>query len=140
MACSATTWKAILPRLSERYTVIAPDLLGHGRSAKPRTDYSLEAYASSLRDPLVALGIEILGASNARLVIVPVQDLGLLRRFPREPELSCLHGLQEGRRFDKPGTVSEHPNTRLRPQGARTGIVTSEVGSPGRFVFRGPAT
>jgi pimeloyl-ACP methyl ester carboxylesterase len=58
MACSATSWKAIVPRLSERYTVIAPDLLGHGRSAKPRTDYSLGAYASSLRDLLVALGIE----------------------------------------------------------------------------------
>jgi pimeloyl-ACP methyl ester carboxylesterase len=58
MACSASSWKAILPRFVERYTVLAPDLLGHGRSDKPLTDYSLGAYASSLRDLLVALGIE----------------------------------------------------------------------------------
>jgi pimeloyl-ACP methyl ester carboxylesterase len=36
--------------------VIAPDLLGHGESAKPRGDYSLGAYAASVRDLLVALG------------------------------------------------------------------------------------
>jgi pimeloyl-ACP methyl ester carboxylesterase len=58
MACSATSWKAILPRLAERYTVLAPDLLGHGRSAKPPTDYPLAAYASSVRDLLAALDIE----------------------------------------------------------------------------------
>ncbi len=36
--------------------MIAPDLLGHGRSAKPRGDYSLGAYASGIRDLLLALG------------------------------------------------------------------------------------
>ena len=38
--------------------MIAPDLLGHGESAKPRGDYSLGAYASGVRDLLVALGHE----------------------------------------------------------------------------------
>ena len=38
--------------------MIAPDLLGHGGSAKPRGDYSLGAYASGLRDLLAALGHE----------------------------------------------------------------------------------
>ena len=52
---SSRTWKSIMPRLAEKHTVIAPDLLGHGRSAKPQGDYSLGAYASGARDLLVAL-------------------------------------------------------------------------------------
>jgi pimeloyl-ACP methyl ester carboxylesterase len=47
-----------MPGLGESYEVIAPDLLGHGLSAKPRGDYSLGAYASGLRDLLVALDVE----------------------------------------------------------------------------------
>jgi len=46
-----------MPRLAESHTVIAPDLLGHGRSAKPQGDYSLGAYASGIRDLLVALDV-----------------------------------------------------------------------------------
>jgi pimeloyl-ACP methyl ester carboxylesterase len=50
MAGSSATWRAIIPELSKRYRVVAPDLLGHGESAKPRGDYSL-------RDLLDELGI-----------------------------------------------------------------------------------
>jgi pimeloyl-ACP methyl ester carboxylesterase len=50
------TWANVIPYLAEHFTVIAPDLLGHGESAKPRGDYSLGAYASGIRDLLVALG------------------------------------------------------------------------------------
>lgn len=57
MAGSSTTWKHVLPALAERFTVVAPDLLGHGQSAKPRGDYSLGAYASGIRDLLVALDV-----------------------------------------------------------------------------------
>jgi pimeloyl-ACP methyl ester carboxylesterase len=57
MAGSSQTWRAIVPQLSKRYRVIAPDLLGHGESAKPRSDYSLGAFAVSLRDLLDELGI-----------------------------------------------------------------------------------
>jgi pimeloyl-ACP methyl ester carboxylesterase len=53
---SAKQWDDVVPLLAERYTVVAPDLLGHGESAKPRGDYSLGAYAASARDLLVALG------------------------------------------------------------------------------------
>ena len=42
--------------LAERHTVLAPDLLGHGRSGKPRGDYSLGAYANGVRDLLAVLG------------------------------------------------------------------------------------
>jgi len=58
IAGSSTTWRAVMPALSEHYTVIAPDLLGHGQSAKPRGDYSLGAYASGIRDLLAVLGHE----------------------------------------------------------------------------------
>ena len=53
---NSATWERVMPYLAERFTVIAPDLLGHGESAKPRGDYSLGAYASGVRDILVALG------------------------------------------------------------------------------------
>ncbi len=56
MAGSATTWKQVMPALSERFTVLAPDLLGHGESDKVKGDYSLGAMASVLRDLIVALG------------------------------------------------------------------------------------
>ncbi len=52
---SSAHWEPLLPLLAERFTVIAPDLLGHGKSAKPRGDYSLGAYAAGLRDLLIAL-------------------------------------------------------------------------------------
>jgi len=58
MAGSASTWKATMRLLARDFTVIAPDLLGHGRSDKPRTDYSLGAFAAGLRDLLIATDIE----------------------------------------------------------------------------------
>lgn len=58
LALSSATWRSVMPALAERFTVIAPDLLGHGQSAKPRGDYSLGAYASGIRDLLVALDVE----------------------------------------------------------------------------------
>ena len=53
---TADTWAPAMAGLCREYTVIAPDLLGHGASAKPRGDYSLGAYASGVRDLLAALG------------------------------------------------------------------------------------
>ncbi|MDQ1367047.1 MAG: hypothetical protein QOE57_3089 [Acidimicrobiaceae bacterium] len=58
LASSSATWRLVAPRLATRHTVLAVDLLGHGESAKPRGDYSLGAHASSIRDLLVALGLE----------------------------------------------------------------------------------
>jgi pimeloyl-ACP methyl ester carboxylesterase len=57
MAGSSATWREIIPQLSKKYRVIAPDLLGHGMSAKPRGDYSLGAFAVFLRDLLDELGV-----------------------------------------------------------------------------------
>jgi pimeloyl-ACP methyl ester carboxylesterase len=57
LAGSSRTWQAVQPGLATGFDVIAPDLLGHGESAKPRGDYSLGAFASGLRDFLAALGV-----------------------------------------------------------------------------------
>src|SRR4051794_21932803 len=63
IANSSQTWEHVAPLLSERFTLIAPDLLGHGESATPRGDYSLGAHASGVRDVLTALG-------HARVTVV----------------------------------------------------------------------
>ena len=58
LGCDHTTWQPVIQALSRRYTVIAPDLLGHGRSDKPRADYSVGGYANGMRDLLTVLGID----------------------------------------------------------------------------------
>src|ERR1700738_5467836 len=57
MGGSSSSWRTLVPILSKKYRVIAPDLLGHGQCDKPRGDYSLGAFAVCLRDLLDALGI-----------------------------------------------------------------------------------
>jgi pimeloyl-ACP methyl ester carboxylesterase len=63
IAGTSATWDGLIPRLSGHLRVLAPDLLGHGESAKPEGDYSLGAYANVLRDLL-----EVLGHGRATLV------------------------------------------------------------------------
>jgi pimeloyl-ACP methyl ester carboxylesterase len=55
---TSDTWRDLIPSLARDHTVIAPDLLGHGRSDKPRADYSVAAYANGMRDLLTVLDIE----------------------------------------------------------------------------------
>jgi pimeloyl-ACP methyl ester carboxylesterase len=58
IAGSSRTWRDVIPRLTDRFTVIAPDLIGHGQSEKPVGDYSLGAFASGIRDLLEVLDID----------------------------------------------------------------------------------
>ena len=56
IASRAQQWERVMAELGDSAHVVAPDLLGHGSSAKPRGDYSLGAHANGLRDLLAALG------------------------------------------------------------------------------------
>ena len=58
MAGTLRNWQEVVEPLAQHYTVIAPDLPGHGGSAPGAGDYSLGAFASGLRDLLLALGHE----------------------------------------------------------------------------------
>lgn len=55
---NSMAWQPVHSKLARRFTVIAPDLLGHGQSDKPRADYSVAAYANGMRDLLSVLDID----------------------------------------------------------------------------------
>src|ERR1700750_2059038 len=55
---TSQAWNRVIPLLASRYTVLAPDLLGHGLPDKPRADYSISAYACGMRDLLAVLDID----------------------------------------------------------------------------------
>jgi pimeloyl-ACP methyl ester carboxylesterase len=57
---SGVVWDDVLPRLAERFRVIAPDLPGFGESEKPppgRYRYDFEAFSESLVDLIAAVGL-----------------------------------------------------------------------------------
>src|SRR6476661_3462422 len=58
IAGTNAVWDEVFPELATRYTVIAPDLPGHGASGVSAGDYSLGAMAATVRDLLIALGLE----------------------------------------------------------------------------------
>jgi pimeloyl-ACP methyl ester carboxylesterase len=147
MAGSSATWKYVMPALAKRFTVVAPDLLGHGESAKPRADYSLGAHASILRDVLNALGHDratLVGQSLGggvvmqlayqfperaqRLVLVGSgglgRDVNLLLRALTAPgaeqvlSLACMPGVRE---------AASRVATWLRRAGLRAGPAGEEM-------------
>lgn len=57
---STHSWRDLLPRLAERFTVVAPDLPGHGFSAAlPRERTSLPGFAAALAALLAELGLVV---------------------------------------------------------------------------------
>jgi pimeloyl-ACP methyl ester carboxylesterase len=57
ITASSRVWELVGPRLARHHTVLAPDLLGHGHTAKPRGDYSMGAFASGIRDLMLWLDL-----------------------------------------------------------------------------------
>ncbi|MGB5681671.1 MAG: alpha/beta fold hydrolase [Polyangiales bacterium] len=85
---SADSWLDVIPALARDYTVIAPDLLGHGQSDKPRADYSIAAYANAMRDLLAVLDVErvtVVGHSLGGGVAMQ-----FAYQFPERCERICL--------------------------------------------------
>lgn len=67
---NSTTWHSVHSTLAQRFTVIAPDLLGgHGQSDKPRADYSVAAYANGMRDLLSVLDLDQVTVSGIRSAV-----------------------------------------------------------------------
>jgi pimeloyl-ACP methyl ester carboxylesterase len=88
LGCDHHTWDPVLPRLSRHFTVIAPDMLGHGESDKPRADYSVAGYANGMRDLLTVLGIDkvtVVGHSLGGGVAMQ-----FAYQFPERTERLCL--------------------------------------------------
>jgi len=91
------TWGPVLSRLARSYTVIAPDLLGHGLSDKPRGDYSVGGYANGMRDLLSVLDIERVTVIGHSLSGGIAQQLAY--QYPERCErlvLVCAGGLGHG--------------------------------------------
>jgi pimeloyl-ACP methyl ester carboxylesterase len=55
---NSQAWNPVIRQLAMNHLVIAPDLLGHGGSDKPRADYSVAAYANGMRDLLSVLDVD----------------------------------------------------------------------------------
>jgi pimeloyl-ACP methyl ester carboxylesterase len=137
MAGNSLTWRHVMPALAQRFTVLAPDLLGQGQSAKPRGEYSLGAHVNTLRDLMDALG-------HKRATVIG-QSLGggvamqLAYQFPERCERLVLvdsGGLGREvtfylRLLSVPGFESVFPlfcTPRLRDAGNRVAVWLSRAG------------
>jgi len=62
----AERWISLIPHLSKKYHVFAPDLIGYGQSDKPSVDYTPEFFTKFVFDFISTLGIKdtyIIGTS-----------------------------------------------------------------------------
>jgi pimeloyl-ACP methyl ester carboxylesterase len=58
LSATHANWEYTMPAFADRWRVIAPDLPGHGRSAKPDAPYTIDFYAGVIRSLGRELGIE----------------------------------------------------------------------------------
>jgi pimeloyl-ACP methyl ester carboxylesterase len=147
MVNSSRHWEEVALRLADRYTVVAPDLLGHGDSAAVRGDYSLGAHACSIRDLLTTIGIDratvvghSLGGGIAmqffyqfpqrveRLALISSGGLGHevspMLRGAALPGAAAGLWLVANRRV---GAVLDRAGDRLRARGSRKGVYLKAV-------------
>ncbi|WP_299631978.1 alpha/beta fold hydrolase [uncultured Roseobacter sp.] len=83
-----TRWNANIDKLSETNRVIAPDLVGFGRSDKPDMDYSVSMYVDQIAGLMDNLGIEnatLVGSSMGGLI-----SMLFAERYPERVERLVL--------------------------------------------------
>lgn len=142
MGGSSKTWSGVIPLLAQEYRVIAPDLLGHGQSDKPRGDYSVGAFAVLLRDLLDELGV-------TRVTVVGHSlGGGVAMQFAHQHRQYCERmvlissggfGGDVGRvlrLLSLPGSEIVLPMLASRPAVAAGNAVRALVGSSHRFAAR----
>ncbi len=83
---TSRSWNGIIPRLSERFTVVAPDLRGHGLSEKPQTGYEVHTIAEDIRQLVLQLqfpSINIVGHDLGGIVayVYAAQHMDEVRRL-----------------------------------------------------------
>jgi pimeloyl-ACP methyl ester carboxylesterase len=77
LSCSSTWWEPGVPTLARERRVIRIDLLGHGRSDKPRRGYTVERHAALVAGVLDSLGIAgavVAGHSMGALVATALAE------------------------------------------------------------------
>ncbi len=102
-------WGGSFAALRKRFRVVAPDLLGHGRSGGPTSNFRLEDCADAVADLAIALGIE-------QFIAVGYSMGGLIAQllWRRHPDLvSGLVLCASSRNFL--GTLAERMTSLLAP-------------------------
>ena len=80
------SWSGVIPRLAERFTVVAPDLRGHGLSEKPQTGYEVHTIAEDVRQLVTQLrfpSINLVGHDLGGIVayVYAAQHMNQVRRL-----------------------------------------------------------
>jgi len=69
----AERWRNVIPYLSKKYHVFAPDLIGYGKSEKPSVDYTMELFVKFTFDFIDSIGVSktnLIGTSLGGQVVV----------------------------------------------------------------------
>jgi pimeloyl-ACP methyl ester carboxylesterase len=142
MGGSSKTWSEVIPILAKKYRVIAPDLLGHGLSDKPRGDYSVGAFAVLLRDLLDELGVtRVTVAGHSLGGGVAMQFAHQHRQYCERIVLISSGGFGGDvgrvlRLLSLPGSEFVLPMIASRPAVAAGNALRALVGSADRFTAR----
>ena len=86
----AVSWWPVVDGLAAHFRLIAPDLRGHGASAKPATGYLLPDYAADLAGLLDALGLD-----RPRLLGHSLGGLAAIRWAADHPETAAAIALED---------------------------------------------